>query len=389
MPVLFLMVIAALAACAQTNDKSAKDWITEGVRLFKGAQYAGAAEAFQKAVQLDPSSKTAHLYLGTAYLSSYIPGAGTPENQEAGRRAEREFQAVLSIDPNDRAALESLASLNYNQATSEADPQVKNRKLDEAASLYERLLVIEPNHKSAHHSLGVLEWMKIYPEIQRARQAAGMRLEDPGPLRVPQVRSALAAKHLPALEQAHRHLLKALEIDPTYDDAMAYLNLIVRLRADLTETPEAYAREIDVANQWVQKAIDQKHSKQQRQQSSALGAAMASPPPPAPPPPPGSQAAIPAQIRVGANVQASKFVHFVDPEYPPLAAQARIQGTVRFDVVVGPDGRIYHLKLVSGHPLLVPAATIAVQQYRYQPTLLNGHPVAVETVVDVPFVLAK
>jgi protein TonB len=75
------------------------------------------------------------------------------------------------------------------------------------------------------------------------------------------------------------------------------------------------------------------------------------------------------------------------PVYPPLAKQARIQGVVRFTAIIGRDGTIQNLTLVSGHPLLVSAAQEAVKQWRYKPTLLNGEPVEVVTQIDVNFTL--
>jgi protein TonB len=77
----------------------------------------------------------------------------------------------------------------------------------------------------------------------------------------------------------------------------------------------------------------------------------------------------------------------VDPLYPPLATQARIQGVVRFNIVIGKDGRVSNVQLVSGHPLLVAAATDALRQWVYKPTLLNGEPVEVVTQVEVNFTL--
>ena len=94
-----------------------------------------------------------------------------------------------------------------------------------------------------------------------------------------------------------------------------------------------------------------------------------------------------AALRVGANVQAANLITKVTPVYPPLAKQARIQGTVRFNAVIGKDGSIKELTLVSGHPLLVPSANEAVRQWVYRPTLLNGQPVEVMTQIDVNFAL--
>jgi protein TonB len=98
---------------------------------------------------------------------------------------------------------------------------------------------------------------------------------------------------------------------------------------------------------------------------------------------------VPQRIRVGGNVQSANLVDKVTPEYPPLAKQARIQGTVRFAVIIATDGTIKDLQLVSGHPLLVPAATDAVRQWVYKPTLLNGQPTEVETQIDVNFTLSQ
>ncbi len=110
-------------------------------------------------------------------------------------------------------------------------------------------------------------------------------------------------------------------------------------------------------------------------------------PPPPPPPKPKPKPKPPQRIRVGGNVQAARLIRQPKPQYPALARQARIQGTVRFNAIIAKDGSIANLTLVSGHPLLVPAATAAVKQWQYQPTLLNGEPVEVVTVIDVNFTL--
>jgi protein TonB len=113
-------------------------------------------------------------------------------------------------------------------------------------------------------------------------------------------------------------------------------------------------------------------------------------PPPPPPPPSAAKKAVEIQrIRVGGNVQAAKLVRKPIPIYPALAKQARIQGTVRFNAIIGTDGTIRNLQLVTGHPLLVPSATEAVRQWAYQPTLLNGEPVEVSTTIDVNFTLSQ
>ena len=103
------------------------------------------------------------------------------------------------------------------------------------------------------------------------------------------------------------------------------------------------------------------------------------------PPPPRPRPTGP--IRVGGNVQAARIINRIQPMYPPLARQTRISGTVRLHAIIGKDGTIQQLEVQSGHPLLQQAALDAVRQWRYQPTLLNGDPVEVDTTIDVIFSL--
>jgi TonB family protein len=97
----------------------------------------------------------------------------------------------------------------------------------------------------------------------------------------------------------------------------------------------------------------------------------------------------PQRIRVGANVQQAKLVQHPFPVYPPLAKQARISGVVRLNAIIGKDGAVQDLTVVSGHPVLVPAAMEAVKQWVYEPTLLNGRAVEVATQIEVNFTLVE
>lgn len=120
-----------------------------------------------------------------------------------------------------------------------------------------------------------------------------------------------------------------------------------------------------------------------------IGAVPTAAPPPPPPVKEAPKPVVPQRIRVGGNVQQAKLVRQPRPVYPPLARQARIQGTVRLTAVIAKDGTIQELQVVNGHPLLVPSALEAVKQWVYQPTLLNGEPVEVITQIDVNFTLSQ
>jgi periplasmic protein TonB len=97
--------------------------------------------------------------------------------------------------------------------------------------------------------------------------------------------------------------------------------------------------------------------------------------------------ATPQRVRVSAGVTKGMCIHREDPPYPPLARAARVQGDVVLTALINANGEIQNLQLVSGHPMLVPAAMAAVKTWRYKPYLLNGQPVEVETTITVIFSL--
>ena len=98
--------------------------------------------------------------------------------------------------------------------------------------------------------------------------------------------------------------------------------------------------------------------------------------------------ATPQRVRVSSGVSQGLLIKRVQPNYPPLARQARIQGQVVLQAEISKEGAIQNLQLISGHPMLAPAAIEAVKQWRYKPYLLNGEPVAVDTQVVVNFTLS-
>jgi TonB family protein len=365
---LFALISTALFA------QDSREVMNQGIAAFQNGNYQRAVEFFQQAVAADPNGVNAHLYLGTAYMSLWIP----PDNEATARSAETEFKRVLELDANNTVAIASLASLAYNQAAPLPAAE-KLRNFDEAMDWYKRLAAIDPANKEAAYSMGVIAWAKSYPALMKARSGAGMRPEDPGPLPEP-ARGALKAQYSSTIEEGIASLNRALAIDPDYADAMAYLNLLIRERGDLRNTRDEWAADKAVADEWVQKNLAVKRAQAQRIPVEAA-------PPPPPPPPPGS--AVPERVRVSGSDQENVILKRVDPVYPPLARQARISGQVRFVVTIGKDGAVLNIQLVSGHPLLVAAARDAVSQYVYKPQVVNGVPVEVITQVDVNFSLSN
>lgn len=366
---LILLCCLTVLLAQPPSPTDSRGWLNKGIQEYKGSRYLDATQSFQHAVDLDPNNTVARVYLATAWMSQYIPGSESPDNLELARRAQSEFSRVLEVNPNDTTALASLASLSYQQAQGMPDLEKKIQKLDESAAWYEKLVVADPQNKEAFYSIGVIDWVKWYAAWMKTRADVGMRPEQAGPLPDP-ARQELKQKYSSMIEHGMNSLEKALQIDPQYSDAMAYLNLFIRERADLVDSPEEYRGEIVAADEWVRKALDAKRAQ--------VGSQVEAPP---------AQQATPQRIRVGGNVQSANLIRKVEPVYPPLAVQAQIQGTVRFTAIISREGRILNLQLVSGHPLLLGSATAAASQYEYKPTLLNGSPVEVVTQIDVGFTL--
>src|ERR1700683_3276839 len=122
--------LAALAVLGSgCKQLQSRDQLNKGVQAFKNAQYPEAVESFKRAVELDPSFSAPRLYLATAYMQQYIPGAQSPENDQMAKAAHDQFMKVLEQNPKDKVALASIASLYLNQ-----------KKWEEAQQWYEKLI---------------------------------------------------------------------------------------------------------------------------------------------------------------------------------------------------------------------------------------------------------
>ncbi len=252
---LLLVSVVAVAAISSTacQQLKARDNLNKGVQAYKNSKFPEAIGFFQKAVELDPSFKTTHLYLATAYMAQYIPGAESPENVRMAESAYNEFQNVLKLDPKDELATASIASLYFNQ-----------KKMEEAKEWNQKLIAINPGNKDAYYTLGVIAWTQWLVPDREARNKMNMKPEDPGPLKDKKVRDALKIKYRPLLDEGVANMQKALDIDKEYDEAMAYMNLLIRYRADLDENEAQYKKDTEEADAWVQKALATKKIKAER-----------------------------------------------------------------------------------------------------------------------------
>lgn len=253
--------VAALAlAGAGCKKLESRDKLNKGVQAFKNAQYPEAVERFKEAIELDPTFMPARLYLGTAYVSQYVPGSNAPDNQQMADAAFAQFKLVLDSDPKNVLAISNIATLYLNQ-----------KKMSDARQWYERLTQADPNNAVAFYSLGFVAWSEWYGPYQQGRIDAKMKQEDPGPIKDKKVRDELKAKFGEVIEGGKKNLERALQIDPEFDDAMAYMNLLIREGADLTENKADYDAQVKIADEWVQKNLEAKKIKAERKDKAAAG----------------------------------------------------------------------------------------------------------------------
>jgi tetratricopeptide (TPR) repeat protein len=269
------LLVGVLALAGSGCDKlKSRDHINKGAAAFKNAKYAEAVEQFKQAAALDPSNPNARLYMGASYMVQWIPGAESPENLEFAAKAREQFNQVIEKDPNDKAALttaySSLGSMAYNQAQS-LPPDQKLPKYDEAAKWNTELLKVDPQNRDAYYYLGVIAYNKFHPADMLARINAHMKPEEPGPFKDKKTREELRSQYAPIIEEGMANLNKALTIDTEYEDAMVYLELLIRDKADLLDDKEEYPKQIEVADDLLQKALGTRKTKAARAAAKTAG----------------------------------------------------------------------------------------------------------------------
>ena len=259
--ILFLVavILAGLAAGAGCDKLSARDKLNKGVQAYKNAQFDVAIEDFKEAKSLDPSLTNAQLYLATAYASQYIPGAPSPDNLRNGEQAVAEFKNILDGDPNNLSAIDGIGSILYNMGGTPFDAS----KLADSKSYHEKHIQIKPDDPEPYYWVGVIDWSLAYRANKDMREAYNktakkpIKESDPMP---PALASQFADKYGSTVDDGITSLQKAITLRSDYDDAMAYLNLVYRQKADMESSASARDADLKEADDLVDrvKAIKQK-----------------------------------------------------------------------------------------------------------------------------------
>jgi tetratricopeptide (TPR) repeat protein len=242
---LCLIITSFLPACAAQDDPkaAARTELNAGVQAFRQADYEEAVSHFEQAVALQPEDVTAHLYLATTYAQTFVPGVDTPENVVRATKALNEYREVLRRDSTSVISLKGIAFLEM---------QLKN--YDQAKESYQKAITLDPADPELFYSVGVIDWSIAYRNIAAEKAKLSAKAQDslflsPG---CEDARTAVQAH----LNDGMAMLTKAVSLREDYDDAMAYLNLLYRLRADVDcGNKEAHAADLKKANEWTEMAM--------------------------------------------------------------------------------------------------------------------------------------
>lgn len=294
--------LAALAICAALASglaitalaqSPASGEISFGRLAAQNGDFVNATLHFRNAVRTDPSDVVAKLELGGVLLREIVPGQ-TPLDSPVLAEARQQFLDALALDPQNRFAVSTLASVALSV-----------KQFDEAHNWAVKLTQIAPADTGGYYTIGFVDWAVAYPEVLSARIAAGMEPETPGIIPDVFARETLREAHAARLEEGLTALKKALELDPKYADAMAYINLLYRLQAAIVDSPDESAQLIAMADNWMTRALAAVRDtlgKTPAPSGASAGGTLSIGPAPGPPPPPPPP---PAAVKTAGAVPAS------------------------------------------------------------------------------------
>jgi len=258
-----VFLVAGASGC---NKLKARDLLNKGVGAFKNGQYDSAIEFFKEARDLDPTLMNARLYLATAYASQYIPGAPSDANMKLGNQAIAEFKDVLGIDPNNLSAIDGIGSIVFQMAGTPYDP----KKFEESKTYHQKHIELKPNDPEPYYWVGVIDWTLAFRANNEMRAEYNKnnikkQVKDTEPL-PPSIRPDYTTKYGTLVDEGIADLQKAIQLRPDYDDAMAYLNLLYRRKADMVETAEERDALLKQADDLVDKVKEVKQKRAEQPQ---------------------------------------------------------------------------------------------------------------------------
>ena len=252
-------MVLSLSGC---NQLMARDQLNKGVEAYKSAHYEEAIGHFQEATRLDPKLPMAKSYLATALAMNVVPGLETPENMKTAQQAIDMFQEVLVQQPSDVNSMKQIAGIYFSI-----------KKFDDAKAYQKKVLAVDPKDPEAAYTVGVIDWTLAHENALKALLPAGVNDDGEGNVKAPKkVMDGLKDQNLPLVTEGLQYLQQAVDNRANYDDAMAYLNLIYRRKAD-TDYGDAAAvkADIDTANDWRTKAMGTRKANEEKKNKGPGG----------------------------------------------------------------------------------------------------------------------
>src|ERR1700747_1230025 len=260
--VLTLAAVAlALISSLGCDKLKARDQLNKGVKAYKENHYKQPIDPFPQPVRLDPSLINARMYLATAYVSQYIPGVDDPDNLRTAQQAIDEYQRVIAMNPSRDQKVNSAKGIAYLY--------LNMKKWDDDKKFYRLASDFDPNDPEPYYSVGVIDWTACYQPRMEERAKLGMKPEEhlsASNKDQKKVCQMLKDKNSAAIQEGIDSLNKAIQLRPDYDDAMAYMNLMYREKADVECDDLATGQEaLKTADHWVDQTLITKKAKAEKQ----------------------------------------------------------------------------------------------------------------------------
>lgn len=256
---LMALLLVSATGCKRLR---ANDQINKGVADFKNARLESAENHFQNAINIDPDNPNPLIYLATTYSSQVVPNLDTPDNKKMAQNALDTFQKVLQRDPNDVIALKQIASLDRNTG-----------KPEEAKEYEKKVIALSPNDAEAYYTIGVVDWIGAYKNAVTQLKEEGQTDKGDGNTKLSKAGCAkLVAENTTLVTEGLQYLQKAVDINPTYEEAMTYLSLTSRRKADLEcGNVPAIKTDLQAADMWAQKSMGARKENERRKEDKNKG----------------------------------------------------------------------------------------------------------------------
>ena len=252
-------MVLTMSGC---NRLEARDQLNKGVDAYKSAHYEEAIGHFQRATELDPSLPMAKSYRATALAQNVVPGLDTPDNMKMAQQAIGIFQEVLAKEPNDVNSMKQIAGIYFSV-----------KKLDDAKAWQKKVLAVDPKDPEAAYTVGVIDWTRAHEHALAALVPAGVNDDGEGNVKAPKkVLEQISDQNTQLVTEGLQYLNQAIANRPNYDDAMVYLNLVYRRKADCDyKDPEQVKDDVAQAKEWMTKALGTRKANEQKKEKGPGG----------------------------------------------------------------------------------------------------------------------